>query len=487
MVSYFVELTIIHLLLSLAYIFTFSKEKQYSLMRWYLVLSIPVASIVPLISFNLFPYPLYYSTSANDVNALVGYTLSPIIISAKSAISQHLIVKWIYLLITGILFLHFSYALIRIIQLFFSSKPTIIKGRKIYLTKKKGSFTFFNRIFIYENENLNADLMPILRHESAHARQFHSMDIILANLFRIFCWFLPTTWWLQKEIKRIHEYEADQIVLKKLSLSEYSKVLINYTLKSNGWGLANSFHDGLILKRIKAMKHQIQKINSWKLAATGIFQVVIIVTFSCSNILDSEIEKIGNNSPELIEVPPSIQAEIEQLIKDNPGKTYSYVELPIENKELVGSVVDKLNLLHITGNLLKFSLYDDKIACIMIEEDLEEVAKIPEADTDEIFTIVQDQPEFPGGLKAFYDYVATNMEYPSEARRMGIEGRVYVQFVVDKRGQITEVEAVKGIGAGCDQEAERVLKRAPRFTPGMQKGLAVKVRMVLPIIFKLNA
>ena len=109
-----------------------------------------------------------------------------------------------------------------------------------------------------------------------------------------------------------------------------------------------------------------------------------------------------------------------------------------------------------------------------------------EEEIEEVFTIVENQPEFPGGMAAFYKYVGDNMDYPSQARRMGLEGRVYVQFVVDKDGTVTEVKAVKGIGAGCDEEAERVLRQAPKFKPGKQRGRAVKVRMVLPIIFKLS-
>jgi protein TonB len=109
-----------------------------------------------------------------------------------------------------------------------------------------------------------------------------------------------------------------------------------------------------------------------------------------------------------------------------------------------------------------------------------------EEEVEQVFTIVEDQPEFPGGMPAFYKFVGDKMKYPAQARRMGIEGRVFVQFVVDKDGTVTEVTAVKGIGAGCDEEAERVLRTAPKFKPGKQRGRPVKVRMVLPIIFKLN-
>lgn len=121
----------------------------------------------------------------------------------------------------------------------------------------------------------------------------------------------------------------------------------------------------------------------------------------------------------------------------------------------------------------------------VVEEIVFEEAPVEE-EVEEVFTIVENQPEFPGGMPAFYKFVGDNMKYPSQARRMGIEGRVFVQFVVDKDGTVTEVKSVKGIGAGCDEEAERVLRMSPKFKPGKQRGRSVKVRMVLPIIFRLN-
>jgi len=105
---------------------------------------------------------------------------------------------------------------------------------------------------------------------------------------------------------------------------------------------------------------------------------------------------------------------------------------------------------------------------------------------EEIFTIVEDQPEPNGGMAAFYQYVSKNMKYPNQARRMGVEGKVFVQFVVDKDGSITEVQAIKGIGAGCDEEAVRVIQEAAKWKPGKQRGRPVKVRMILPITFKLG-
>ncbi|MEQ8686139.1 MAG: TonB family protein [Imperialibacter sp.] len=104
----------------------------------------------------------------------------------------------------------------------------------------------------------------------------------------------------------------------------------------------------------------------------------------------------------------------------------------------------------------------------------------------EVFTIVEQQPEFPGGMSAFYNSIARTLRYPSEARRMGIEGKVFVQFVINQDGSITEIEVIRGIGAGCDQEAIRAIQVSGRWLPGLQRGAPVKVRMVLPITFKLG-
>ena len=123
------------------------------------------------------------------------------------------------------------------------------------------------------------------------------------------------------------------------------------------------------------------------------------------------------------------------------------------------------------------------------ETEIEEaVFEEPEEEevADEVFTIVEQQPGFPGGMGAFYQYVQKKMKYPSQARRMGIEGKVFVQFVVGKDGTITEVKVIRGIGAGCDEEAIRVLQNSPKWAPGKQRGKPVKVRIVLPITFQLS-
>lgn len=105
---------------------------------------------------------------------------------------------------------------------------------------------------------------------------------------------------------------------------------------------------------------------------------------------------------------------------------------------------------------------------------------------DEIFAIVEDMPEYPGGMTKLYEQVTKNIEYPRRAMQLGIEGKVYVQFIILEDGSIADVSTIKGVGAGCDEEAERVIKSLPKWKPGRQRGNPVKTRMVLPIIYDLE-
>jgi len=100
--------------------------------------------------------------------------------------------------------------------------------------------------------------------------------------------------------------------------------------------------------------------------------------------------------------------------------------------------------------------------------------------------VAEEQPEPEGGYEAFYKYVAKNLKYPSQARRQNIQGKVYVSFIVERDGSISDVKVTRSIGGGCDEEAERVLKGSPKWKPGKQRHQPVRVRMSIPIGFQLN-
>lgn len=120
---------------------------------------------------------------------------------------------------------------------------------------------------------------------------------------------------------------------------------------------------------------------------------------------------------------------------------------------------------------------------------LEEIANIEEPEEEvapEIFLVVEEEAEFPGGDKAWAKFLKKNFKYPRQAQRMGIEGRVFLSFVVDTNGTISDIVVTRGIGGGCDEEAKRVLSKSPHWKPGKQRGVAVKSRMALQIAFRLK-
>ncbi|WP_020530155.1 energy transducer TonB [Flexithrix dorotheae] len=154
--------------------------------------------------------------------------------------------------------------------------------------------------------------------------------------------------------------------------------------------------------------------------------------------------------PEIVEVPN--EEEIEQEIE---------IDLDVEADE--EAVVEEVQE-------------------ILVEEDVDE-----EEEFEEIFQIVEDPAEPIGGYKAFYAFVGENLKYPRKALDLSVEGRVYIKFVVDKDGSLTNLQIARGIGAGCDEEALRVMSKAPKWKPGKQRGRAVRQQMVIPIVFKLIA
>ena len=114
------------------------------------------------------------------------------------------------------------------------------------------------------------------------------------------------------------------------------------------------------------------------------------------------------------------------------------------------------------------------------------IASSTKTEEDSVFNIVEKMPEFPGGTDAMMKYVRQNLRYPEEAKGKGISGRVFVSFVVEKDGSVNEVKVLRGIGGGCDEEAVRVVRSMPKWTPGMQKGKPVRVNYNMPFFFKLN-
>ena len=120
------------------------------------------------------------------------------------------------------------------------------------------------------------------------------------------------------------------------------------------------------------------------------------------------------------------------------------------------------------------------------ESDEDEEIEIEEEDDEEFFMVVENMPEFPGGDLGLMKYIQKNVKYPPIAKEYNITGKVYVSFIVDRQGKVTNVKIVRGVDKNLDAEAVRVVKSLPKYKPGKQRGKAVRVMFTIPINFTLN-
>lgn len=133
--------------------------------------------------------------------------------------------------------------------------------------------------------------------------------------------------------------------------------------------------------------------------------------------------------------------------------------------------------LNINAEVEQNEVVDVYVAPEVVEEEVVE---------QEIFQIVEEMPAFPGGEAKLMEYVGKNIKYPQIARETGIQGRVFIGFVVEPDGSVSNVKLLRGIGGGCDEEAMRVVKSMPKWKPGKQRGKAVRVSYQIPVFFKLQ-
>jgi len=180
--------------------------------------------------------------------------------------------------------------------------------------------------------------------------------------------------------------------------------------------------------------------------------------------------------PSLLRQTEVVEEEMVEITKQEEPKPQP-VEVPKQTTqlEIVQDDVETEDI-NINADVQQDEVIEDYVAPEVVEEDVVE---------QEIFQIVEEMPSYPGGERALLEYVAKNIKYPQIARETGIQGRVFVGFVVEPDGSVSNVKILRGIGGGCDEEAMRVIKSLPKWKPGKQRGKAVRVSYQIPVVFKL--
>lgn len=340
------------------------------------------------------------------------------------------------------------------------------------------SFSFFNMIILNQQEIKNSDdKQKIIAHELVHVKQWHSLDMVLLFICRALFWANPIVWLYKNTQQETHEYLVDQEVLKTNEKESYQSLLAKMTVRQY-YSTGNYFAKNQTLKRLKMMNEK-RKNHNWLRTSMAIVSLISIICFTACN---DDLVTMMDSAEMTVDIPESTQIELDRLRAEYPEEKFNYIEIDLP--------ADEFSMSDLVANPKTVKYVDvdkDRNKAGLILSATEEFNQLVEfrKSADDVFDIVEEQPEPVGGMKKFYEYVGENLLYPTAAKEAGIEGKVYVQFIVDVTGEITETRILKGIGKGCDEEVFRIMNQAAAWIPGKQRGQAVKVRMVLPITFHL--
>ena len=297
----------------------------------------------------------------------------------------------------------------------------------------------------------------ILAHERAHVAARHSVDILLCDLLIVFQWFNPSAWLLKAELQGVHEYEADRRVLASgIDAADYQLLLVRKAVGERLFTMANNLNQCSLKKRITMMMKR--KSNPWSRMKTLVALPVAAVAVAA--FATPKAESLSNE----------IKADSEALV----AKVTESAKADTLKGKPVGVLVSKID-----GKDLP-----------AIVEDPDDGGATPVADGDpdgKAYDVVEEMPQYPGGIEAMMTFLRDNLKYPAELAEQNIQGRVIVQFVVDKEGNVTNPTVMRSVDPQLDAEALRVVKAMPKWTPGKVGGKAVNVKYTLPVTFALSA
>ncbi|MFS2617783.1 TonB family protein [Bacteroides ovatus] len=359
-------------------------------------------------------------------------------VQETSAISWVQIVLLVYL--AGILFLACRniYSLICLFRLIHSGKhEKLEKGVTLVVHNQEiAPFSWMNYIVI-SRKDLEENGREILIHEMAHIHHRHSVDLLVADICIFFQWFNPGAWLLKQELQNVHEYEADETVINEgVNAKEYQLLLIKKAVSTRLYSMANSFNHSKLKKRITMMLKE--KSNPWaRLKYLYVLPLAAIAVTAFAR--------------------PEISEKMEEISA-------------VKVNDLAEIVQEKV--LQDTVKVSKDEKRDDLVVSGVKSKEEEEIV---------IFEVVEQMPEYSGGMSALQKYLSEKIAGSPMKGKAG--GRVMVGFTVAETGKIKDVRTLQSDEASLNQEAERIVSEMPDWIPGKQRGRPVPVKYTVPIRF----
>ena len=359
-------------------------------------------------------------------------------VQETSAISWVQIVLLVYL--AGILFLACRniYSLICLFRLVHSGKhEKLEKGVTLVVHNQEIAPFSWMKYIVISRKDLEENGREILIHEMAHIHHRHLVDLLVADICIFFQWFNPGAWLLKQELQNIHEYEADETVINEgVNAKEYQLLLIKKAVGTRLYSMANSFNHSKLKKRITMMLKE--KSNPWaRLKYLYVLPLAAIAVTAFAR--------------------PEISEKMEEISAVKVNDLAEIVQEKVLQDTVKVSKDEKKDALVVTG------------------------VKSKEEEEIVIFEVVEQMPEYPGGMSALQKYLSEKIAGSPMKGKAG--GRVMVGFTVAETGKIKDVRVLQSDEASLNQEAERIVSEMPDWIPGKQRGRPVPVKYTVPIRF----
>jgi len=476
-VNYLFESGISLCLFTTLYLLLLRQETFFRLNRYFLLFGLFFSFSLPLMHLRVYEA---HPVMLGEVTVLPYRNMLATVSVYGSAVSEHFVHTistrtWLIVLyLCGFVFFS-GRLLIRLFQIaLLVRRGKVIReqGMKlVLLDRETGPFSFLSYVFVSGQLKQQLGWQKILAHEFEHVRQGHSFDVLILEVITVFQWCNPFFWLLKRALKENHEYLADQAVLKHdADPSFYKQVLLTRFIGPQ-MRMANNFNYSIIKKRIKMMsKIKSSKLSNVKTLSGVLTAIALIIVFACE-------QKEG-----LPEEPDKSDKVMSLSLADGSKVQLSGDSNAIRNLQTLLSKNPEIELTSVGDSELKVTLKPENAESNAVTASQDET----EDNMDQVFFIAEEMPEFPGGEQALRQFIANSIVYPKAAEEKGIQGKVYVNFVVGKDGSITRTKIARGVDPSLDQEALRVVGTLPRWTPARQKGVPVAVSYTVPINFVLQ-
>ena len=468
-VNYLIESGISLSLFALVYFLFLRRETFFNVNRWFLLVSISFSALLPLLHIPFYapqPMMLQEVTVTPYINLLSSVTVYGASLSkgAEQFVLNYSLLGYAYLLgvavFLGLLFLRI-FQIIRLI----AQNRVVPEGKikLVILDRELSPFSFLNYIFVSKNLQNTKGWEKMLEHEKQHIQQGHTIDVLVLEFVAVFQWFNPFFWMFRRALRENHEFLADQAVISHgTAPSWYKQILINQYV-GDQIVIANNFNYSLIKTRIKMMsKIKSRKIANIKILIGLVLAASLVAVFACEQ---KQSQKADNTTAE-----KSVAIVYEGHQLQLSGDSVAIEKL----KQLISNSANQ----HVTE--------DQTSAAKPNDAGLVKSSKTFVTESDQVFIVVEQMPEYPGGESEFRTFLSRSVKYPAEAVKKGIQGKVYVTFVVAKDGTVTNAKVIRGVDPMLDMEALRVINSMPKWTPGKQGGKEVAVQHTVPIYFRME-